>query len=144
MNLSLLILFPALTGLVILLSGKDQAKRIALAGAFVQLGLTLFLLMNFWADSALPAATQFIYEYNAAWFPALQINYHIGVDGISVAMILLTAFVVFAGILMSWKIEKMQKEFFFLLTILGAGAYGFFISLDLFLMFFLFGGCSDT
>ncbi|HNS11636.1 MAG TPA: NADH-quinone oxidoreductase subunit M [Bacteroidia bacterium] len=136
MNLSLLILLPAITSLIILFSGKEQAKRIALGGALIQLGLTIFLLMCFWADSNLPGATQFIYEYNASWFPALQINYHVGVDGISVAMILLTAFVVFAGILMSWKVDRMQKEFFFLLTILGAGAYGFFISLDLFLMFF--------
>src|SRR6185295_2785281 len=60
----------------------------------------------------------------------------VGVDGISVAMILLTAFVVVSGILVSWKMEMMSKEFFFLLILLSAGAYGFFISLDLFTMFF--------
>ena len=43
-----------------------------------------------------------------------------------------TAFVVFAGVLVSWNVEKMRKEFFFLLILLSAGAYGFFISLDLF------------
>jgi NADH-quinone oxidoreductase subunit M len=51
-------------------------------------------------------------------------------------MILLTAFVVLAGVLVSWKMEKMNKEFFFLLIFLSLGAYGFFISLDLFTLFF--------
>jgi NADH-quinone oxidoreductase subunit M len=51
-------------------------------------------------------------------------------------MILLTAFVVIAGILVSWTQETLQKEFFFLLVILSAGAYGYFISLDLFTLFF--------
>jgi NADH-quinone oxidoreductase subunit M len=51
-------------------------------------------------------------------------------------MILLTAFVVMAGVLVSWNIEKMSKEFFFLLILLSLGAYGFFISLDLFTLFF--------
>jgi NADH-quinone oxidoreductase subunit M len=58
------------------------------------------------------------------------------VDGISVIMIMLTAFVVACGILISWKIETLTKEFFFLLLLLSVGAYGFFISLDLFTMFF--------
>jgi NADH-quinone oxidoreductase subunit M len=58
------------------------------------------------------------------------------VDGISIAMILLTAFVVLAGILVSWTMESMPGEFFFLLLFLSVGAYGFFISLDLFTLFF--------
>src|SRR5688500_13992888 len=51
-------------------------------------------------------------------------------------MIMLTAFVVLAGVLVSWKMEKLNKEFFFLLIFLSLGAYGFFISLDLFTLFF--------
>ncbi len=136
MNLSLLILIPAITALFILLSGGGVAKKIALAGSIVQLVLSMVLLMAFWQGDVAQGAGKFMFEYTANWFPALQISYHVGVDGISVAMVLLTAFVVLAGILMSWGMEKMQKEFFFLLTLLGAGAYGFFISLDLFLMFF--------
>jgi NADH-quinone oxidoreductase subunit M len=66
----------------------------------------------------------------------LNINFHIGVDGISISMILLTAFVVLAGVLVSWREDRMSKEFFFLLIFLSLGAYGFFISLDLFTLFF--------
>jgi NADH-quinone oxidoreductase subunit M len=58
------------------------------------------------------------------------------VDGISVAMIMLTAVVVMTGILISWNVTKLTKEFFFLIVLLSFGAYGFFISLDLFTMFF--------
>jgi NADH-quinone oxidoreductase subunit M len=53
-----------------------------------------------------------------------------------IAMILLTAFVMQAAILVSWKVETMGKEFFVLLLLLSAGAYGFFLSLDLFTLFF--------
>ena len=55
-----------------------------------------------------------LFENNYSWYAPLNINYHIGVDGISVAMILLTSFVVLAGVLVSWNMEKMSKEFFFL------------------------------
>jgi NADH-quinone oxidoreductase subunit M len=51
-------------------------------------------------------------------FPALNIEFHTGVDGISIAMILLTAFVVLAGVLVSWKVTDLSKEFFFLLLML--------------------------
>jgi NADH-quinone oxidoreductase subunit M len=77
------------------------------------------------------------------WYEPLHIHYHIGIDGISLAMILLTAAVVLAGILVSWNQSKWSKEFFILLLFLSAGAYGFFISLDLFTMFFFPGGCSN-
>src|SRR5215831_6634404 len=77
-----------------------------------------------------------LFEDGYIWYAPLHINYHVGVDGISVAMILLTSFVVLAGVLVSWNMETMPKEFFFLLIILSAGAYGFFISIDLFTLFF--------
>src|SRR5204863_1996863 len=78
----------------------------------------------------------FIFEDGYIWYRSLGINYHVGVDGISIAMILMTALVVIAGVLVSWKMEKMNREFFFLLILLSLGAYGFFISLDLFTLFF--------
>jgi NADH-quinone oxidoreductase subunit M len=77
-----------------------------------------------------------LFENNYTWYAPLNINYHVGVDGISIAMILLTAFIVLAGVLVSWNVEKLSKEFFFLLLFLSVGAYGFFISLDLFTLFF--------
>jgi NADH-quinone oxidoreductase subunit M len=77
-----------------------------------------------------------LFEYDTTWFTNLNIHYHIGVDGISVSMILLTAFVVIAGVLVSWTQETLNKEFFFLLLFLSVGAYGYFLSLDIFTLFF--------
>jgi len=136
MNLSLLILLPLITAIGILFSpGVRQVKLIALIGSIVQLGLACLLLIDYWQERQVNHSPM-LFEFNYTWFASLHINYHVGVDGISIAMILLTASVVVAGILVSWATEKLSKEFFFLLILLSLGAYGFFISLDLFTLFF--------
>lgn len=137
MNLSLLILFPLLTGIAILFcNGLKQVRTVSFIGSSIQLLATIALLIAFWRERAAGNTAAFLFEFNHPWFSSLNINYHIGVDGISVAMILLTSFVVLSGVLVSWTMETMNKEFFFLLMFLSAGAYGFFISLDLFTLFF--------
>lgn len=137
MNLLLLIGAPLLTAVAVLLSrNKQQVKWISLAGSVVQLGLAFALLFAFNTERADGNAAQMLFEQHYKLFASLNINFHLGVDGISVAMILLTSFVLIAGVLVSWNIEKMTKEFYFLLILLALGAYGFFISLDLFILFF--------
>ncbi len=135
-NLNILLIIPLLTALGILAVKGDLIRRIALAGATLQLVASCVLLFNYLSERALNPGETFLFQSTYSWFSTLHINFHTGVDGISIAMILLTAVVVFAGVLVSWNIEKMKKEFFFLLILLSAGAYGFFISLDLFSMFF--------
>lgn len=137
MNLSLLILVPFLTALAILpVKGLKQVRTVALLGAVIQLLLCIALLYMYQQERAGGNTAAFLFEHNHAWYTLPNINYHVGVDGISVAMILLTAFVVIAGVLVSWNMEKLSKEFFFLLIFLSMGAYGFFIALDLFTLFF--------
>ncbi len=137
MNLSLLILIPLLTGIAILFcKGLKQVRAVALTGAIVQFLAAFFLLFVYWQQRSSGNNVQMLFQYNYTWFAPLHINYHVGVDGISIAMILLTSFVVLAGILVSWNVEKMSREFFFLLIFLSLGAYGYFISLDLFTLFF--------
>ena len=137
MNLLLLIGLPLLTAVAVLLSGnKQQVKWIALVGSVAQLALAFVLFFIYKHERETGNAAQMLFEQNYPLFKSLNINFHLGVDGISIAMILLTAFVVVAGVLVSWHIEKMTKEFYFLLLLLGMGAYGFFISLDLFILFF--------
>ena len=137
MNLTLFILAPLITALAILFC-KDwkQIRVVALAGSAIQLGLCLLLLIVYMKERANGNIAMMLFEYDVTWFEKLQIHYHVGVDGISIAMMLLTAAVVVAGILVSWSMEQLSKEFFFLLVLLSMGAYGFFISLDLFTMFF--------
>ena len=137
MNLSLLILLPLLTALAILISkGLKQIRIVGLVGSFAQLGLAILLLKQYLNERAAGNTATHLFEMNYTWFKALHINYHIGIDGISLAMILLTSVIVVAGILVSWTMDKLSKEYFFLLVLLSMGAYGFFISLDLFTMFF--------
>ena len=137
MNLSLLILIPLLTALAILpLKSLKQVRAVALLGSTVQLVLSFALFYFYQQERADGNTANFLFEENYTWYAPLQINYHVGVDGISIAMILLTAFVVIAGVLVSWKMERLSKEFFFLLIFLSMGAYGFFVALDLFTLFF--------
>src|SRR5664279_1762891 len=137
MNLSLLIILPALTAIAVLFcNGLKQVRAVSLIGASAQFISSLGLLITYWKERAAGNDSQFLFEFNVSWFAPLNIRYHIGVDGISVAMILLTSFVVIAGVLVSWSQEVLNKEFFFLLLLLSVGAYGFFISLDLFTLFF--------
>jgi NADH-quinone oxidoreductase subunit M len=137
MNLSLLILLPLVTAVAILLMrNATQVKWVALAGATIQFALAFALLFLFRQERAEGNTAQMLFELQYNWFPSWNISYHLGVDGISVAMILLTAFVVIAGVLVSWNVTKMTKEFYFLLILLSMGAYGFFVSLDLFILFF--------
>ncbi len=137
MNLLLLILLPLLTIVTILLMrNAAQVKWAALLGSTGQFILALVLLFGFRQERSAGNEAQILFELQYNWFPAWHISFHIGVNGISVAMILLTAFVVIAGVLVSWNITKMTKEFYCLLIMLSLGAYGFFISLDLFILFF--------
>jgi NADH-quinone oxidoreductase subunit M len=137
MNLQLLIIIPLLTAIATLFSKELKVVRwIAFAGSAVQLILSFVLLNAFNAERASGNNLPMLFYSSYEWFPQLGISYSTGVDGISIAMILLSAFVVLAGVLVSWNMQKLSREFFFLLLLLSAGAYGFFISLDLFALFF--------
>jgi NADH-quinone oxidoreductase subunit M len=137
MNLSLLIILPLITTIAILFcKGLKQVRTVSLIGAAAQFLSSVGLFIVYRQERAAGNSSQFLFESDYSWFTPLHIHYHIGVDGISVAMILLTAFVVIAGVLVSWTQEVLNKEFFFLLLLLSVGAYGYFISLDLFTLFF--------
>jgi NADH-quinone oxidoreductase subunit M len=137
MNLLVLLLVPIITALAVLIMRHNNLVRwTAFIGSSIQLLLSLGLYYAFNKARAQGETSQMLFEQKTNLFNSWNISLHLGVDGISVAMILLTSFVVVAGVLMSWKVEKMTKEFFFLLMLLSMGAYGFFISLDLFVLFF--------
>lgn len=137
MNLSIFIAVPLISAVAALLCRGVRAVRwVSLAGVTLQLGLALALLALYWRERAHGNDAIMLFQSRHAWFPALKIWYATGADGISVAMILLTAFVMQAAVLVSWAIQPMTKEFFVLLLFLSAGAYGFFVSLDLFMLFF--------
>lgn len=136
-NLSLLILFPLLGAIaVVFCRNATQTRWISLATSVIQVLLVGALTISFYQARETGEATNMLFENRYEWYPAFHIAYHIGIDGISLVMLMMTALVVLAGVLLSWSITYRVKEFFFLLLMLSAGAYGFFISLDLFTLFF--------
>ena len=112
---------------------KTEARLTALAAA------TIALLLSIWAYFSYDISAggyQFVEQY--AWLPKLGISYHVGIDGMSAPLILLTGVVMFTGVLISWGIDDRPREFFAFLFILATGVFGVFVSLDLFLLFFFY------
>jgi NADH-quinone oxidoreductase subunit M len=134
-----LIVIPSLTALVIMfLRTREQVRTVSAAGMSIQLIQSFYLLYDFLTARASGNTEAVLFGSRYVWYPSLNINFDIGVDGISVAMILLTSIVIFTGIFASWEVKDQFKEFFVSLIILAAGVFGFFISLDLFVMFLFF------
>lgn len=136
MELLYILAFPIFTMLVIMLAPARQSRIMALVGSVLQLVSIFWLYFSFKEARIAGHAAPLLFEYNQSWFPSMGIDFHIGVDGISIAMMLLTSLVAIAGVLVSWNIELLKKEFFFFLHLLAFGAYGFFISQNLILLFF--------
>lgn len=134
--LHLLVIIPLLTVAGIVFSKNMKAVRWASAiGMFAQLIVSILVMFAYMAIRKSGVTDEMVLMSDYQWFSTFNIHYTIGVDGISTAMILLTAIVVFAGIFASWEVEYLQKEFFISLILLATGVFGFFISIDLFTMF---------
>lgn len=136
--LSLFITVPVLT-IVALLFAKSlrHARQVALFGSVVQVAMAINLVFAYFREKATNDAIM-VFTKDLLWFEPFNIHYSIGVDGISVALLVLTSMVVLAGVFISWRMEELPKEFFISLIVLSIGVYGFFISLDLFTMFVFF------
>jgi len=135
--LSLFVIVPVIITLVLVLFTKNlkQARVVTLTGMLVQLAMSINLIIKFIEIRKTGDQSIMLFQKNTPWFSEFNAHYHIGVDGVSVLMILLTTLIVIAGIFVSWKISPLSKEFFISLIVLATGVYGFFISLDLFTMF---------
>jgi NADH-quinone oxidoreductase subunit M len=136
MLLTLLVLLPLVGGAAVLALGRGRdgiARQLALGVSLVVFGLSLVLWMQF--DPA-SADYQFVEQYT--WLPDFGISYHIGVDGISLLLVVLTTFLTPIALLCSWEsIDDRVREFLFFMLALEAAMFGVFVSLDLFL-FYLF------
>jgi NADH-quinone oxidoreductase subunit M len=134
--LSIVIFFPAVACLGLLLLRSDDhlwIRRLALTIASVEFVFSILLIPKVQVG----VAGYQVEEY-ANWIAVPPIHYHLGVDGISLFLVILTTFLTFISVIASWKsIEHRVKEFFVMLLMLEVGVVGVFLSLDLFL-FFLF------
>ncbi len=136
--LSLFIVIPLLTIIaLIFVKGLERARMVSMIGSLVQLGMAINLVFAYVKERSVNSDIM-VFTKDVVWFEQFNIHYSIGVDGISVALLVLTALVVLAGVFISWKMKDLPKEFFVSLIVLSIGVYGFFISLDLFTMFVFF------
>ncbi len=137
--LNLLILIPILTlGGIVFSKSQKMVRLVSASGMFLQLIAAIVIAFQYFAIRQAGDVSEMVMCMDVIWYPAFNIGYSIGVDGISIAMILLTSIVVFAGIFASWPIENLQKEYFISLILLAVGVFGFFISIDLFTMFLFY------
>ena len=116
-----------------------QQIRVAVAtGASLLLVLAVGLVFAYLGERGSGNTAEMLFTADTVWYAPLNIHYSVGVDGISVAMLLLSAIIVFTGTFASWKMEFLQKEYFLWFYLLSIGVFGFFISIDLFTMFMFY------
>lgn len=137
--LSLFVLIP-LVMLVGLWLARDVkgVRGVMVAGSTALLLLAVYLTITFLGDRAAGATDGMLYTASFNWIEPLHIKYSVGVDGISVAMLLLSAVIVFTGTFASWQLKPLTKEYFLWFTLLSLGVFGFFISVDMFAMFMFY------
>jgi NADH-quinone oxidoreductase subunit M len=137
--LSLFVAIPMLMMAIIFCLKSKSAIRIVMAiGSFAILATAVYLTIDFLALRSAGHTEEFLFTYNYVWYETFNIQYAIGVDGVSVAMLLLSGVVVITGVFASWGMDFQTKEFFLWFLMLSIGVFGFFISIDLFTMFLFY------
>ena len=137
--LSVFVVIPVLM-LLGLWAARDvkQVRTVMVIGSSMLLAMSVWLTLHFVGERAAGNTEEMILQASTVWFAPLHISYAVGVDGISVVMLLLSSIIVFTGTFASWKLKPLTKEFFMWFTLLSTGVYGFFISIDLFTMFMFY------
>ena len=113
-------------------------RTVCVIGATALMALAVYLVVDFLQLRAAGVTDEMLYTDSYVWYAPLHINLALGVDGISVVMLLLSAFIVFTGVFASWKINPLPKQYFLWFFLLSTGVFGFFISVDLFTMFMFY------
>jgi len=127
--LSLITFTPLFGAVLVLLLPKDNArgiKLLSLTATLISLGLTLCVWSRFDPQAG------FMFEERWPWIPALNVDYRLAVDGLSMTMVLLTAIITPLALLASWKQERNVKLFFILFLLLETGMFGVFTALNFF------------
>jgi NADH-quinone oxidoreductase subunit M len=119
---------------------RTVIRMFAAAATFIPLliGLFLYILVNQAYAAGAESGTFFFQDGPWPWVEQLGIGYHMGIDGITAPMVLLTGLASFCGVLISWRISDRPREFFAFFMLLVAGVYGVFMALDTFLLFFFY------
>ena len=133
---AIVLLAPLVGVIALLLTPSSQptwVRRIAVAATSVSLAAALAMIFTY--DRVLGGYQSVL---QIPWTPSLGVSLHLGVDGISVVLVLLNAICAFAGVLISYAITQRVKEYYIFYLLLIAGVFGVFASLDLFFFYFFY------
>jgi len=136
--LTAILAFPIVGLIAIALLPGEKVKAIrytALAATLISFILSVIVFAGFDRSSA--AIGQMQFEESIPWITAINVNYHLGVDGISLPLVILMTFLGVLVVLISWKVTIRPKEYFIWILLLETSILGVFMSLDL-ILFFLF------
>ena len=134
MILSLVTFIPAAGAVLVLLVPRGRQALVKGAALAVSL-LTFVVSLPLWIRFN-PASADYQFVEQRAWMPTLGISYHVGIDGISLLLVLLTTFLMPLVLLSAWHaIETREKEFAITMLLLETGMLGVFVALDLFLFY---------
>jgi NADH-quinone oxidoreductase subunit M len=137
--LSFFAVIPVLMMLGLWISrNMNQIRTVMVTGASLLLALAVYLVYAYLGERAAGNTAEMLFTDSRVWYESLNIHYAVGVDGISVMMLLLSAIIVFTGVFASWRMNPLPKEFFLWFCLLSTGVFGFFISVDLFTMFLFY------
>jgi NADH-quinone oxidoreductase subunit M len=128
--LSILTLIPVLGAALLAIIPRERenlARKVALTAALTALATTIYLWMRY--D---PANVQMQFVERAAWVPTLGIEFHLGIDGLGLLMLILAAIVIPFAMLAAWRIGQNPKLYFALLLLLETGLFGTFTALNFF------------
>ena len=137
MELTILLFLPALGATLVLLlpqSQEHQARYIALLVSLGALGVSLWLFVDFDND-----ASGFQYVVQETWVEAagFDLEYHLGLDGLSMPLVVLTTVLTVASVLVSFSVTRRERAYYASLLLLSTSVLGVFMALD-FMLFFLF------
>ena len=124
---------PLLGTLVLMIIPKEKASVIKVTALLFSLPSLVLSIILWFGYNYHTGGMQF--SVNVPWIRDLGVNYHMGVDGLSVPMIFLTALLTTLSIIYSWIINERPKEYFWLFLLLATGMFGVFTSLDYFLFY---------
>ncbi|HEY0050584.1 MAG TPA: proton-conducting transporter membrane subunit, partial [Pyrinomonadaceae bacterium] len=137
--LTILILLPTLGAVLALAHNmfwkqESHLKWLTLGFTLINFLVSLVLL----ADRGAVSTSGFFFEKNVPWIRAINTNYHVGVDGLSLWLVILTTFIMPIAVISTWRaVEKRAAAFYIFLLLLESAMIGVFVSLDL-LVFYLF------
>ena len=127
--LSWITFVPLIGALVIVFLGKRNESAIKVVALFASL-VSLAFSLKVWL--AFDPTKGLMFEERFAWIPSINVEYRLGVDGLSITMLLLTAIITPLALLAHWKLDKDVKLFFFLFLLLQTGMFGVFTALNFF------------